>query len=130
MPNKSPRTCKLPRQAAADLKLETAMLPPRHIALALALALGMNSTPGRAEPVQVTISNLQYSPAEIKAKIGDTVVWVNKDFVAHMATVTGGWDLNIESDKSARLVLRKPGAFDYYCRFHPNMTGKIIVQPK
>ena len=106
------------------------MLPLRHIALALALASGMNPTPGRAEPVQVTISNLQNSPAEIKAKVGDTIVWVNKDFVDHTATVRGGWDVAIEADKSARLVLKKPGTFDYYCRVHPNMTGKIIVQPK
>ena len=90
----------------------------------------MNSTPGQAEPVQVTVSNLQYSPAEIKAKVGDTIVWVNKDFVDHTATVRGGWDVAIEAGKSARLVLKKPGTFDYYCRFHPNMTGKIIVQPK
>ena len=90
----------------------------------------LNSPPMRAESVQVTISNLQYSPEEIKAKIGDTVVWVNKDFVAQTATVNGGWDLSIEAGKSARLVLKKPGTFDYYCRFHPNMTGKIIVQPK
>jgi len=46
----------------------------------------------------VTIGNLPYSPAEIKAKSGDSVVWVNKDFVAHTATGAGGWDLNIESE--------------------------------
>jgi plastocyanin len=106
------------------------MLDRRFIALSVALGGALNSQPMRAESVQVTISNLQYSPAEIKAKIGDSVVWMNKDFVAHTATGAGGWGVNIESDKSARLVLKKPGTLDYYCRFHPNMTGKIIVQPK
>ena len=102
----------------------------RFIALSIALGGALNSQPMRAESVQVTISNLQYSPAEIKAKVGDTIVWMNKDFVDHTATVRGGWDVAIEADKSARLVLKKPGTFDYYCRVHPNMTGKIIVQPK
>ena len=59
------------------------MLRRRYIALAIAMSGALNSPPMRAESVQVTISNLQYSPEEIKAKIGDTVVWVNKDFVAH-----------------------------------------------
>jgi plastocyanin len=98
------------------------MLHRRYIALAIAWQ-------GRcADAGRIGSSDNQQSsilPAEIKAKSGDSVVWVNKDFVAHTATVAGGWDLNIESDKSPRFVLRKPGAFDYYCRFHPNMTGKI-----
>lgn len=105
------------------------MTPHRNIALAIALAGGI-STPGRAGPVQVTIHDLQYSPAEIRAKVGDTVVWVNKDFVAHTATVKGGWDVTIAENGQASLVLKKAGAFDYYCRFHPNMTGTIIVRPK
>ena len=84
------------------------MLRRPYIALAIALAGQLNSPPARAESVQVTISNLQYSPAEIKAKIGDTVVWVNKDFVAHTATVNGACEVNIEADKSAVLFSRSP----------------------
>lgn len=101
----------------------------RNFALAIALAGGI-STPGRADTVRVTIHDLQYSPAGIKAKAGDTVVWVNKDFVAHTATVKGGWDVTIAAYGSASLVLKSPGRFDYYCRFHPNMTGSIAVEPR
>ena len=54
------------------------MLHRRFIALSIALGGALNSQPMRAASVQVTISNLQYFPAEIKAKSGDTVVWVNK----------------------------------------------------
>lgn len=101
-----------------------------YIAAAIALAGALNSPPVRAEQVQVTISNLQYSPAEVDANVGDTIVWVNKDTVDHTATAKGGWDVSMKPGKSARAVLKKAGTFNYHCRFHPNMTGKITVQPK
>jgi plastocyanin len=32
--------------------------------------------------------------------------------------------------KTARLVVKKAGAFDYICRFHPNMKGRLTVAPE
>ena len=29
--------------------------------------------------------------------------------------------------KKARLVLKKEGELQYFCEYHPNMTGKIVV---
>jgi plastocyanin len=26
-------------------------------------------------------------------------------------------------------VLKKPGAVDYFCKFHPNMKGRVVVAP-
>jgi len=90
---------------------------------------GMNSVPAQAEVINVVIDNLVFSPEEIKAKVGDSITWNNKDIVAHTATVRGGFDVMIEANKSASLVLTKPGVVDYYCRFHPNMKGRIAVTP-
>jgi plastocyanin len=28
-----------------------------------------------------------------------------------------------------RVTLTHPGEVDYFCRFHPNMTGQIAVAP-
>jgi plastocyanin len=83
-----------------------------------------------AKVIQVTIDQLVFSPMEIKAKAGDTIEWINKDLVAHTATVRDDWDVIIDANKSASLVLQKAGAVEYYCRFHPNMKGHIIVNPK
>jgi plastocyanin len=33
----------------------------------------------------------------------------------------------LEPGKSGRYTVHKTGAVDYYCRFHPNMTGRIAV---
>jgi plastocyanin len=40
----------------------------------------------------VTIAKFVYSPAELIAKVGDTITWINRDIVAHTATVCGGLD--------------------------------------
>ena len=57
------------------------------------------------------------------------VTSINKDIVAHTATVHGGFDVAIETHTSASLVLTKAGIVEYYCRFHPNMKGRITITP-
>jgi plastocyanin len=106
------------------------VLPGRYLFVFMVLIWEINSVPARAETIQVTIENLVFSPAEIKAKVGDTIAWINKDIVAHTATVRGGFDVMIEANKSASLVLKKAGIVEYYCRFHPNMKGRIIITPE
>lgn len=80
------------------------------------------------EVVQVKISDLAYSPADITIKAGTTVEWVNNDFVDHTATATNGnWDVMIAAEKSARHTFKHTGTTKYFCRFHPDMTGTINV---
>ncbi|MER9436750.1 cupredoxin family copper-binding protein [Mesorhizobium sp. M0618] len=99
----------------------------RHLWIALALAVG--TVPARAETIQVIIDRLVFSPATVEAKVGDTIEWVNKDVFAHTATVKGGWEVMIPPKKSASLTLKAAGPVDYFCRFHPNMKGRLDVTP-
>ena len=101
------------------------MVPKRR--LWIALALTVIATPVKAETIQVTIDKLVFSPATVEAKVGDTIEWVNKDMFAHTATVKGGWEVMIPPKKSASLTLKAAGAVDYFCRFHPNMKGRLDV---
>lgn len=88
----------------------------------------MSAAPASAGVIRVTIDNLTFSPAQVSAHVGDTIQWVNGDFVAHTATARNkGWDVMIPANASKSLVLKKAGTFDYFCRFHPNMTGQITV---
>lgn len=77
----------------------------------------------------VTIDGSKFSPAELTVKTGDTVVWVNKDILAHTATSAGGgFDSKvIDPGSSWKLVAKKKGDFSYTCAFHP-MNGRLIVQ--
>ncbi|TIR88192.1 MAG: amicyanin, partial [Mesorhizobium sp.] len=59
------------------------------------LALALVPSPALAATIEVTIDRLVYSPASVEAKVGDTIEWVNKDVIAHTATVKGGWEVMI-----------------------------------
>jgi plastocyanin len=104
------------------------MRPGRY--LFAVMVWGLYSVPAQAEAIRVTIDQLVFSPMQIEAKVGDTVEWINKDILAHTATVKGDWDVMIAANASASLVLEKAGTLDYYCHFHPNMKGQIIVTPQ
>jgi plastocyanin len=99
------------------------LLPAAFAVLAAAAA------PAFADTVTVTIDKLVFSPAEISVKAGDTVEWVNKDAFAHTATVKGGWEVMIPPKKTASRVMTAKVTVDYFCRFHPNMKGRITVTP-
>lgn len=72
-----------------------------------------------------------FSPTETTASVGDTIEWVSNDILAHAATARNGdWDVAIAAKKTVSTVLKKAGPIDYYCRYHPNMTGRIVVAPK
>ena len=94
-----------------------------------ALVLGA-SISAHAATIQITMENPVISPAEASAKVGDTIEWINKDIFAHTATARNGdWDVTIPPKKTVTLVLKKAGAVEYYCRFHPNMKATLTVAP-
>ena len=95
-----------------------------------ALAAVAAAAPAAAATVRVTVTKLTFEPAQVSAKVGDTIEWVNADFLAHSATSRKKeWDLFIAPNKSVHVTVNKPGEIDYYCRFHPNMVGHISVTP-
>jgi plastocyanin len=104
-------------------------MPRWALSIIAALVLGM-SVSAHATTIQITMENLVISPAESTAKVGDTIEWINKDVFAHTATARNGdFDVAIPPKKTAAFVLKKAGAIDYYCRFHPNMKATLNVAP-
>ena len=105
------------------------MTPGWILTVVTALTVGM-SVPAHAATIQITMDNLVISPAEATAKVGDTVEWINKDIFAHTATARNGdFDVPMPPKKTVTSVLKKAGAIEYYCRFHPNMKATLTVAP-
>ena len=104
---------------------------PRFFALSLLSAMSCVAPTLAAETIRVTIDKLKFSPAQVSARVGDTIEWVSNDFVAHTATARNkDWDVGIPPNSTGRVTLLHAGDVDYYCRFHPNMTGRISVSPE
>jgi plastocyanin len=77
----------------------------------------------------VEIKQMQFQPAELTVQKGDTVVWINKDIVAHDVTEESNkaWTSSIlPSGKSWSMVATQSS--NYYCSIHVVMKGKLIVQ--
>jgi len=94
------------------------------------LVLLLATLPVHAATIEVTIERLSFQPSSITATAGDTIRWVNKDVMAHTATAADGYDVLIPPHQAMTTVVSQVGAIDYYCRFHPNMRGRIDVQPQ
>jgi len=106
------------------------MRPGRIAATALAAVFLPMAVPAHAATIEITMENLVISPAEVSAKVGDTITWVNKDVLAHTATAKNGdFDVTLPPKKSATSVLKKAGTVDYYCRYHPNMKATLKIEP-
>src|ERR1700752_4484681 len=106
------------------------MKPERLAPIAHAIVFLSMIVPARAATIEITMDNLVISPAEISAKVGDTIEWVNKDVFAHTATAKNGdFDVMLPPKKTGTLVVTTAGTFEYYCRFHPNMKATLTVAP-
>ena len=106
--------------------------PVRCAAIASVFALGAVAACTRPAPRAhtVTIRNFAFDPAELTIARGDTVVWLNTDFVPHSATARDStWDSKeIAANATWRYVPRTAGRHEYYCVLHPTMAGTIVVR--
>lgn len=56
-------------------------------------------------------------------------MWANKDFGIHTVTDNqGSFSSNdLRPDQTFEHIFNSIGTYDYHCKLHPNMIGKIIV---
>jgi plastocyanin len=106
------------------------MLPGCVRLIVAALICCAITTPVRAATIQIVMENLEIKPAEASARAGDAIEWINKDVFAHTATARNGdFDVTLPPNQAVSIVLKKTGAVDYYCRFHPNMKALLKIEP-
>lgn len=80
---------------------------------------------------QVMIDNFVYSPVPLTVKVGTTVTWINHDDIPHTVDSTQGKfkSAALDTDDKFEFRFTEAGEYPFYCRIHPKMTGKVVVQP-
>jgi plastocyanin len=84
-----------------------------------------------ADATMGEIKDLAYIPDSIEIPVGATVTWTNSDTVPHTATAPDREVLQsgtLNPGDSYSQTFDQPGTFDYFCEFHANMKGTIVVQ--
>jgi plastocyanin len=85
-----------------------------------------------ASPVKVSIENFVFEPQEVVVTAGTTVTWVNADDVPHTVTSTSSPPLfgskTLDTDDKYSFEFKAAGTYEYFCKVHPKMTGKVVVK--
>jgi plastocyanin len=99
----------------------------------LAMAGTAVASASHAGEHRIGMAGMDYAPAMIEAKKGDTLVFVNDDAEAHnvlIATVGFSTDLGKQEPGSeTTLTLGKTGMFDVECVIHEGMHSRVVVTP-
>lgn len=99
------------------------------IIVAAALLNGCSSTNKKPKTYTVEIKDMKFVPDDITVSKGDTILWVNKDMMAHDVTeqVSKAWSSSpIPAGGSWKMEVT--GDADYYCSIHEVMKGKIELK--
>ena len=97
----------------------------------LALAVCLAGGPALAAEHVVKMTGNDYEPKEIRAKVGDTLRFVNEDGIDHavfVATKDHAVNLGMQKPKAeTRLQLRQAGRFEIECMNHGHMRVVVTV---
>jgi len=75
----------------------------------------------------IDILDFAFNPDTVTVTKGTTVTWTNKDSAQHTVTGTAFTSETLSQGQSYSFTFNEAGTFEYHCKFHPNMLGKVIV---
>ena len=77
---------------------------------------------------RVVIDQMAFDKVPANVRVGDVILWVNKDMFRHTVTARNrAFDVDLMPGASARTTITQAGLLAYYCRYHPGMSGSFRV---
>ncbi len=67
----------------------------------------------------------------VTVPVGGSVTWTNRGAEPHTATARDREVLQsgaLQQGESFTETFGRAGTYDYFCEFHPNMQGTVVVQ--
>ena len=119
--------------AGEQTEVAVILIEPDEMAMTRAGAEESTSdgTAESAASIAVEIKDFAYNPGTIDVPVGSTITWTNQDNTPHTAT---GLDRDLLQsgtlafDETYTQTFDTAGSYDYFCEFHPNMKGTIVVE--
>lgn len=101
----------------------------RNIAALGNMVLASNN-PATPENV-IRIANFTFAPPTLTVHVGSSVTWKNQDDIVHVVKEKDGAFASdaLDTDGTFSHIFGQVGIVDYFCAIHPQMTGKIVVEP-
>lgn len=79
---------------------------------------------------KITIKKFKFNPDNLSVRVGDTIAWVNDDFVPHTATADeGDWTTEgLEQGQSETLIVTADMSQRYFCAYHTHMKATLTIE--
>jgi plastocyanin len=107
------------------------LLPPRYTLCAAAAGVLLSvapPVPAAAAAHVVAIDQMKYGEVP-PLRIGDTLVFVNKDIFRHTVTASNNsFNLDLVPGARASLHINSAGHAAFYCKYHPGMRGSMSAK--
>lgn len=76
----------------------------------------------------VIIDKMKFGASLSGIRVGDTILWVNKDMFKHTATARDkSFNIDLPPNTSGKTVIKRSGSISFYCIYHPTMKGALTV---
>ena len=101
----------------------------RHFGMLVAATALFPAGAARAEDIAVHIDNFVFEPAQLTVKVGQTVIWTNRDDIPHTVVCAGKFrSKTMDTDGTFSFTFTSAGEYKYFCSLHPHMTGVVKVE--
>jgi plastocyanin len=101
---------------------------PLSVAVAGALLPAAPPVPAAAATHVVVIEQMKYAPIP-PLKVGDTVLFDNKDMFRHTVTASNNsFNLDLMPGARGSLHINSAGRAVFYCKYHPGMRGTMVAK--
>jgi len=91
----------------------------------------VQQTPGQVSGTgaNVSIAGFAFGPQAISVKAGGSVTWSNDDGSPHTVTFKDGsaGAKSLSPGEKFTRAFDRAGTYEYFCSFHPYMTGRVVV---
>ena len=95
----------------------------------VACSLLLVAGPAGATPRTHTIivDKMGFGAVPKGVRVGDIIVWRNRDMFQHSATSKGQFDVDLPPGKKAKMRVTRSGTFPVLCKYHSGMKAVLKV---